>query len=334
MIKTSEMGKFFFDAFQVDWRSMKKNVFIDVSSKNVKIKAWDPQKQQESFQKVLKIIRKKDSTEYVVVNNSTSLSCSERHLIAIKFDLENPTFTYVAVGDLYTFQKKNICYSFNGTSWEKTEILKKSNKIPILDLEVEGTSNYFSDSILSHNSYGSPVTTPGGKALKFFASVRLEVARIDTLMKGEDPIGSKVRIKAAKNKVAPPFKKVEIDLFYDSGFSKESALIESAVDLGLFKKSGSWFSYNDNKIGQGKENVRQYLLDEPSFYDRIEKEITEVLKNQRQEKEQLDLSRRRKREENAIVQSLEGPTEKAEPETPPEESNLPIATMAEEPKGE
>jgi recombination protein RecA len=180
-------------------------------------------------------------------------------------------------------------------------------------------------------SYGSPVTTPGGRALKFFASVRLEVSRIETLMKGEDPIGSKIRIKAVKNKVAPPFKKVEVDLFYDSGFSRESALIESAYSLGIFKKSGAWWSYKDTKIGQGKENVRQYLLDNPSLYEVINSEVNNILQKQKEEKLLLDLNRRRKKEEASGAQSFEENKQSKENFSDSlEEMTLPIATMADE----
>jgi recombination protein RecA len=125
--------------------------------------------------------------------------------------------------------------------------------------------------------FGSPETTTGGKALKFYASVRLDVRRIETLKDGTDAVGNRTRVKVAKNKVAPPFKQAEFDIVYGQGISREGSLIDVGVEQGLIKKSGAWYTYEADQLGQGKENVRSFLRDNPDLADEIEKRIKEKL---------------------------------------------------------
>ena len=122
--------------------------------------------------------------------------------------------------------------------------------------------------------FGNPETTTGGKALKFYASVRIDIRRIDTI-KGDNKeiIGNKVRIKVVKNKMAPPFKQVEVDILYGQGISRVGSLFEMAVQNDLIEKSGSWFSYNGERIGQGAQNAKQYVADHPEVYDELEQKI-------------------------------------------------------------
>jgi len=142
------------------------------------------------------------------------------------------------------------------------------------DIEVEGSHNYLADGILVHNS---PETTTGGKALKFYASIRLDVRRIETLKDGTDAVGNRTRVKVVKNKVAPPFKQAEFDIVYGQGISREGSLIDVGVEQGLIKKSGAWYTYQGDQLGQGKENVRSFLRDNPDLADEIEKKIKEKL---------------------------------------------------------
>jgi len=121
--------------------------------------------------------------------------------------------------------------------------------------------------------FGSPETTTGGKALKFYASVRLDVRRIETLKDGQDAVGNRTRVKIVKNKVAPPFKQAEFDIIYGIGISREGSLLDMGVDLGIVKKSGAWFTYEGDQLGQGKENSRQFLLDNPALANEIEGKI-------------------------------------------------------------
>jgi len=118
--------------------------------------------------------------------------------------------------------------------------------------------------------FGNPETTTGGNALKFYSSVRLDIRRIGALTQGEDVVGNHVRVKVVKNKVAPPFKKAEFDILYGRGISKEGDLIELGVAAGIVQKSGAWYSFGEERLGQGKENVREFLQDNADLYGRIE----------------------------------------------------------------
>ncbi len=125
--------------------------------------------------------------------------------------------------------------------------------------------------------FGSPETTTGGKALKFYASVRLDVRRIETLKDGTDPVGNRTRVKVVKNKVAPPFKQAEFDIMYGQGISREGSLIDLGVDAGFVRKAGAWYTYDGDQLGQGKENARNFLRDNPDLADELEKRIKEHL---------------------------------------------------------
>ncbi len=127
--------------------------------------------------------------------------------------------------------------------------------------------------------YGNPETTPGGRALKFFSSVRLDVRRADVIKNGTEIIGNKTRVKVVKNKVAPPFKTAEFDIMYGEGISKEGNILDYAVENNIIKKSGAWFSYNGEKIGQGRDNVRKYMVENKEFTAEVDAKVRELLKN-------------------------------------------------------
>lgn len=127
--------------------------------------------------------------------------------------------------------------------------------------------------------FGSPETTSGGRALKFYSTIRLDIRRIDAIKKGTEIIGNLTRVRVVKNKVAPPFKAVEVDLIYGKGISREGELLDLAVANDIINKSGSWFSYNDEKLGQGRENVKEYLKNNPNLSKEIETKIREIYKN-------------------------------------------------------
>lgn len=121
--------------------------------------------------------------------------------------------------------------------------------------------------------FGNPETTTGGKALKFYASVRMDVRRGETLKDSSGPLGARTKVKIVKNKMAPPFKVAEFDLLYGQGISREGSIIDLAADLGIINKSGAWYTYEGNQLGQGKENVRQYLKDNSALADELEEKI-------------------------------------------------------------
>jgi recombination protein RecA len=129
--------------------------------------------------------------------------------------------------------------------------------------------------------FGNPETTPGGKALKFYASVRLDVRRIDALKNGTEIVGNRTRVKVVKNKVAPPFKTAEFDMIYGEGISREGSLLDMAVEKKLVAKSGAWYSYGDMRIAQGRENTRQFLKDNPELSQKLDKQIRALFEEER-----------------------------------------------------
>lgn len=129
--------------------------------------------------------------------------------------------------------------------------------------------------------FGNPETTTGGNALKFYASVRLDIRRVTTLKDGDTPIGNQVRVKVVKNKVAPPFRKAEFEITFGEGISHIGEVVDLGTELGIIKKSGSWFSYGDAKIGQGRDAVKRMLKDNPELCEELESKIAEALKAQR-----------------------------------------------------
>lgn len=124
-------------------------------------------------------------------------------------------------------------------------------------------------------SFGNPETTPGGRALKFYATIRLDVRKVDSIKQGNDIVGNRTRIKVVKNKVAPPFKQAEVDIMYGEGISREGSLLDIGTNIEIIEKSGSWYSYGDLKLGQGRENAKQYLKEHKELADEIEQKIRE-----------------------------------------------------------
>lgn len=135
--------------------------------------------------------------------------------------------------------------------------------------------------------FGSPETTTGGKALKFFASVRLDVRKIDTLKQGNDPVGSRTRVKVVKNKVAPPFRIAEFDIIYGEGISKEGSILDMGVNNKIINKTGAWFSYGDIRIGQGRENARNFLKDNPELCAEIEGKLRALIDEGAEEEQSM-----------------------------------------------
>ena len=154
------------------------------------------------------------------------------------------------------------------------KVKPKTRSMHRFDIEVEGSHNYLADGVIVHNS---PETTTGGKALKFYASVRLDIRRIETLKDGTDAVGNRTRVKVVKNKVASPFKQAEFDILYGIGISREGSLIDMGVEHGFIRKSGAWYTYEGDQLGQGKENARAFLRDNPELADEIERLIKDKL---------------------------------------------------------
>ena len=124
--------------------------------------------------------------------------------------------------------------------------------------------------------FGNPETTTGGNALKFYSSIRLDIRRIGAIKNGENVTGNRTRVKVVKNKVAPPFKKVEFDIMFGQGISRSGEVLDAAVEADIIKKSGSWFSYDDTKLGQGRDAVKQMISDNPELCEELEEKIKEL----------------------------------------------------------
>ena len=142
------------------------------------------------------------------------------------------------------------------------------------DIEVDGTHNYFVDGVMVHNS---PETQPGGRALKFYSTVRLDVRRIESLKDGTDFVGNRVRVKVVKNKVAPPFRQAEFDIMFGEGISKEGSILDVGVEAGIVRKAGAWYTYEGEQLGQGRENARSFLRENDDVAAEIYKKVTEHL---------------------------------------------------------
>ncbi len=138
------------------------------------------------------------------------------------------------------------------------------------DIEVEGSHNYFVDGVMVHNS---PETTPGGRALKFYSSVRLDIRRIESIKDGVEVVGNRTRVKVVKNKIAPPFKQAEFDIMYGKGISREGSVLDIGVDLGIIKKSGAWYTYEGEQLGQGRENAKTFLNENPEIMVEVSERI-------------------------------------------------------------
>ena len=145
--------------------------------------------------------------------------------------------------------------------------------------------------------FGNPETTTGGRALKFYSSVRLDVRKIDTIKQGDKVLGSRTRVKVVKNKVAPPFKQAEFDIMYGEGISKVGDLLDIAAYIDIVKKSGAWYSYNDTKLGQGRENVKKFLQDNPDLIKEIDEKVRHYYK--------LDETRENAKEDDDTLLNLE-----------------------------
>ena len=154
------------------------------------------------------------------------------------------------------------------------------------------------------NPYGNPETTTGGRALKFFSSVRLDVRRAEVLKNGTELIGARTKVKVVKNKVAPPFHEAEFDIIYGEGISKEGNILDVAVNLDVIQKSGSWFAYNGQKLGQGRDNVRKYMMENPDFTAEIDKKVRDMMRNS-----DVSFSDKKNDEEKNISQSAMAETD-------------------------
>jgi recombination protein RecA len=142
------------------------------------------------------------------------------------------------------------------------------------DLEVEGHHTYLADGVVVHNS---PETTTGGRALKFYASIRLDIRRQDAIKNGTESIGVRTKVKVVKNKLSPPFREAEFDVIYGEGISKEGSVLDAAVEHNVVEKSGTWYTYKGERVGQGRENAKRFLKENPKILTDVEAKVRAAL---------------------------------------------------------
>jgi recombination protein RecA len=172
-----------------------------------------------------------------------------------------------AVEPVFAPGRQELVPAVIGSIEAKPPIARRTHRF---DIEVEGTHNYFVDGVMVHNS---PEVTPGGRALKFYSSVRLDIRRIESIKDGAEVVGNRTRVKVVKNKCSPPFRQAEFDIGYGQGISREGSLLDVGVDLGFVKKAGAWFTYEGEQLGQGRENAKQFLKDHPEVMIEINEKI-------------------------------------------------------------
>ena len=175
--------------------------------------------------------------------------------------------------------------------------------------------------------FGNPETTPGGKALKFYASVRLDVRRIDALKNGTDIIGNRTRVKVVKNKVAPPFKSAEFDMLYGEGISKEGAILDLAVEKKLIQKSGAWYNYGEMRIGQGRDTTRIFLKDNPELTQKLEKQLRAMFDEERKQAI-ADQEAKRRANQSAMAAAEAAQNAAAKPAAAPSSRPAPVVKAA------
>lgn len=243
---------------------MEKNVFYDVSDKNISIKSFNHKTGKNEMKKILSFVRKDDAIVYHLVTKAGNilLKCSGAHRI-----WDERTNSYQQVENIESGYVLT-------TSGKKIEFFSKKTEetSPIVDLEVEGNENYFTNGILSHN------TTAGGNALKFYASIRLKFSKIGTIETGsgdnKEKTSVRTRVEAVKNKTAPPFRKAEFIISFGKGIDNEAAFFDAIIERGLVQTKGAgWYSLDGKNIAQGATKLREYFENHPEVYEKLKKQI-------------------------------------------------------------
>lgn len=276
-MQVNKYKDFIKEAFNIDIASLKEEDIIDVSKFNVKIKSYNIPEKKTEFNKVLSVIRKKDALKYIVTTeNNIEIVVSGEHRFYCKIQDGFPGYAETKyLNDLLKDNIINILHE-DGNFTKVLSIIKSKEYIPIYDLQVEKVQNYYSDSLLSHNSYVVTKTTPGGNALRFYASMRFEISK--SLIKDKEGVkGVTLKVKCVKNKLAKPFLETELECIYGEGIDKLKDLLNMGIELGIIEKAGAgWMSYGDVRL-QGLDNFKQLLLDNPELEQEIRQKITEKL---------------------------------------------------------
>jgi hypothetical protein len=249
-----------FNIAGISYHDMEEDSELDISDKNIKIKTFNHKSGKIEYKKILKLIRKQNSTVYEIqtLSGDILLKATGDHRIY------SPTIEeYTKLKDVETI---DVLTDTNQIL--KAKIIRSKIESPILDIEVEDNENYFSNGILSHNS--------GGNALKFFSSQRLEVRRKGIISEGEEKTGIESQVKVVKNKIGPPFRTAIFNIMFGTGIDAMVDLLNVAVDKEIITKSGAWFAYEGQQIGQGSFKASQWLKDNDHIAQEIRTRILEA----------------------------------------------------------
>ena len=248
------------------WEDLPINEMIDVSAKGVRVMSFDTISNEKTPALVEAIIRKDDQSEYqIFAYDAMIFRGAGTHLI-----YNNETSDYITLQSVVDAGGALVGLDDYGNSIP-LRVVATGNTIPVIDIQVENGC-YFTGGVLSHNT--------GGNALKFYASVRLDVRRVETLKDGDEAYANKTKVKIVKNKCAPPFKVVEFDIHFGKGIDRFGGFVDMGVAHELVKKAGTWYSYKEERIGQGRDNAIQYLKDHPEMAAEIESALrTKLLPN-------------------------------------------------------
>lgn len=260
-----------FKAAGYDYRYMSIDEPVEILSEKVYIKSFNHDANQIELAQVTRLIRKENSVLWELrlqEENTILLTASPNHYIWSE-DIKD----YIQLCQIDTPTCAKLS---NG---ETAKVVAKSTKkvSPILDISVEGNHNYFSNGVLSKNS--------GGNAMKFYATIRLDIRRREAIKSGDDVLGAITQVKVIKNKVAPPFKSAFFNIVYGAGIDKETDMVAVAVDLDIIKRAGAWYSYKGANIGQGLNNATTHLRDQPKLMNEIREKVAAVLQRTEEEEE-------------------------------------------------
>jgi hypothetical protein len=272
-MKKTTIEKMFLEAFNIKAEEMKIGEIINVSNYGIEILSYNENKKINEYRLIKNIIRKRTSIGYSIVVSGSEMIFSKNHLLFVLFDgMKSPS--YIEVGNLKKFKGGFKLLNEQNIWVDLDSPIQKKENVSIFDFEVEGNHNYFSNGVLSHNTiFGNPETTTGGNALKFYASIRLDIRRISTEKDGDISTGNRVKVKVVKNKTYPPFKTCEFSIVFGEGISLEGEIVDIGSEMGIIKKAGSWYSFEETKLGQGRDSVIAILKDNVELREVLREKI-------------------------------------------------------------
>lgn len=264
------------EAFNIDIETIKENSYIDVSEKKIKIKSFNTETESVEYNFVNKVVRKLNEAPYSLSTLRNTIQITGNHKFYCK--INNGTSTYLFVKDIYeSFRNGNNIFILNDKKeYELITFLgKEKEKIRIYDLEVEKVHNYFTENLLSHNTYVPMKTTPGGNGVRFYASMRFEISK-SQVKDGTDVIGVNLKVKCVKNKLATPYLTTEVEAIYGVGIDIVKDVIKQASEIGLLNQGNmGWFTLENGTKIQGIEKMKQFLLDNPEYFEELKTKLKE-----------------------------------------------------------